>query len=100
VEALDILSTLPWVLRQVIKAFIAQPFFYVFVDRVTARIECVESGVVEEVEGVMLHEIMFLNKGGMEATAWREAEESGSGAEPQEGGSKPEEEGSKPEPAA
>ncbi len=60
VEKLDILSSLPWILRQFLKAFIAKPYFYVFINEIEAVVS-VEGQPDETVKGWLVHEIMFLN---------------------------------------
>eukprot|EP00162_Nutomonas_longa_P016717 comp22577_c0_seq1/m.57680 comp22577_c0_seq1/g.57680 ORF comp22577_c0_seq1/g.57680 comp22577_c0_seq1/m.57680 type:complete len:250 (+) comp22577_c0_seq1:1-750(+) len=60
VERLDILSTLPWVLKQFIKAFIAKPYFYVMINEIEAVITHETTGE-ERIKGWIVHEIMYLN---------------------------------------
>jgi hypothetical protein len=62
VERLDVLAELPWVLRQIIKAFIAKPYFYVFLNRIEAVIR-VEGLPEVRCKGVIVHEILALNAG-------------------------------------
>jgi hypothetical protein len=55
----DILGHLPWALRMVIKAFVARPFHYQWLDAATATVTIGSETIV--VEGKALHEVTFVN---------------------------------------
>jgi hypothetical protein len=59
IEKLDILSTLPWAIRLLLKAFVARPWDYQWVDRCAARITI--DGTSFLVEGLAHHGVTFVN---------------------------------------
>ena len=58
-DKVDVLGTLPWVIRIVIKAFLARPYHYQWLDKVTVRITI--DGETKEYQGEALHETTFVN---------------------------------------
>jgi len=58
-DKVDVLGTLPWVIRIVIKAFLARPYHYQWLDQVTVKITI--DGVTKEYSGEALHETTFVN---------------------------------------
>jgi len=59
IDKVDILGHLPWALRMVIKAFVARPFHYQWLDTATATVTIGEETIT--VEGKALHEVTFIN---------------------------------------
>jgi hypothetical protein len=59
IDKVDILGHLPWAIRMVIKAFVARPYHYQWLDTATATVTIGEETVT--VEGKALHEVTFVN---------------------------------------
>lgn len=55
----DILAEVPWVIRMIIKAFIARPFHYQWFDEAVAKVTIGDETI--EIKGVALHEVTFVN---------------------------------------
>jgi len=59
IDKVDILGHLPWAIRMVIKAFVARPYHYQWLDTATAEVTI--GGNTFTVEGKALHEVTFVN---------------------------------------
>jgi len=58
-DKVDILGTLPWVIRIIIKAFLARPYHYQWLDQATVTVTI--DGVSKQYNGEALHETTFVN---------------------------------------
>jgi len=59
IDKIDILGHLPWAIRMIIKAFVARPYHYQWLDRATAKITVGDETFT--VDGQALHEVTFVN---------------------------------------
>jgi len=59
IDKVDILGHLPWAIRMVIKAFVARPYHYQWLDQATATVTIGDKTF--SVEGQALHEATFVN---------------------------------------
>jgi hypothetical protein len=59
IDKIDILGHLPWAIRMIIKAFVARPYHYQWLDRATATITIGDDTFT--VDGQALHEVTFVN---------------------------------------
>ncbi|KNC54219.1 Svf1 family protein [Thecamonas trahens ATCC 50062] len=64
IDKFDILSAIPWILRMIVKTFIAAPWSYRFYDPATLMVSVTgadEASATREFEGMVLREFIFLN---------------------------------------
>ncbi|KAL6056224.1 putative cell survival pathways protein [Balamuthia mandrillaris] len=59
IDKVDILGHLPWAIRMIIKAFVARPYHYQWLDKATATVTIGDKTF--ETEGQALHEVTFVN---------------------------------------